>query len=854
VAPTVRLHALGAVDLRGTAGDELRSVLVQPKRLALLAYLAIATPQRLHRRDALFALFWPDVDIEQARRSLRQSLYLLRQWLGAGVVVTRGDDEIGIDPHAFWCDVRAFERALDDDRADEALTLYRGELLQGFHVTGVAPEFDHWLEDERARLRSRAVGAATALRDGAERDGNLSLAIRYARDVLRLDPASEVALRSVMLLLDRTGERAVALRTYDEFSSRIASAFDLQPSAETAALAEELRGERVRVAVDRRLSVPAVAPSSGIAAPNDEQRARPSRWRRWSMPTVAVIGLFGLGQVLYRQIVATTDASAVVPIDRQFTFKGNVGLSSISPDGRSIAYITGNAFDAPDEDTLRLFVSDVEGGRALEIAQFSAARSLHWTPDGAHLLVDGASQGTFGIYLVPRLGGPLQRQPWLPGSALSHDGTRLATWFGPNRLIIRDTPSGDTLSLQVPGGNGLARDAAWSPGGNRLAVLSFSATGNSSLWSLAPNGTDSALVVPSSEGKIESWTWSAAGDAFYYVIKDQLWRVPLTADGHPSGPPRLLLANMPVNTFRLVNDISVSSGGDRLAYTRIQGHANLWISAAAATGPEPVQLRQVTTGTELKECVVPSPDLERVAYLERNADGGKDIFVAQVSNGKTQRVTYTGTASSCPAWSPSGDSLALLTDVQTQRRITVVRTNDATASSLAQGVGQQIAWSPDGRIVYHEPGNRNFVFFDPKTGAEHGLVANDSVGFMFNPVIAPDGKRVVVRWNRAGASGFWLVSLADGSQQPLRGTSADDFAFSWTRDGRAVLVVGPDRVVRRVAVSTGKSTIAAKSPDDGCQPFERANGRGLTFICMVSEVTSDVWVVQNFDPLARARH
>jgi len=33
-----------------------------------------------------------------------------------------------------------------------ALDLYRGDLLEGFFIRG-APEFEQWLEDERARLK-----------------------------------------------------------------------------------------------------------------------------------------------------------------------------------------------------------------------------------------------------------------------------------------------------------------------------------------------------------------------------------------------------------------------------------------------------------------------------------------------------------------------------------------------------------------------------------------------------------------------------------------------------------------------------------------------------------------------------
>ena len=68
----VEFRVLGALNLLGAGGHELKSVLAQPKRVALLAYLATATPRRLHRRDSLLALFWPELDQEHARAALRQ--------------------------------------------------------------------------------------------------------------------------------------------------------------------------------------------------------------------------------------------------------------------------------------------------------------------------------------------------------------------------------------------------------------------------------------------------------------------------------------------------------------------------------------------------------------------------------------------------------------------------------------------------------------------------------------------------------------------------------------------------------------------------------------------------------------
>jgi len=132
----IRLQTLGALDLTNAEGSELRAIVAQPKRLALLTYLGVATPHGFHRRDSLLPLFWPERDTEHARASLSRAIYFLRRELGAGVVVNRGSEEIDLCRDRVWCDVAAFDDALRANKYRDALDLYRGELLPGFFVSG----------------------------------------------------------------------------------------------------------------------------------------------------------------------------------------------------------------------------------------------------------------------------------------------------------------------------------------------------------------------------------------------------------------------------------------------------------------------------------------------------------------------------------------------------------------------------------------------------------------------------------------------------------------------------------------------------------------------------------------------
>ncbi|PYP56105.1 MAG: hypothetical protein DMD40_11805, partial [Gemmatimonadetes bacterium] len=97
---------------------------------------------------------------------------MLRTALGADVVVTRGDDDIGLDSALLWTDVAAFDRAAAEQQCAAALELYRGPLLDGFFISG-AVEFERWLDDERSRRQRAVADCVRRLVEQAEADGDL---------------------------------------------------------------------------------------------------------------------------------------------------------------------------------------------------------------------------------------------------------------------------------------------------------------------------------------------------------------------------------------------------------------------------------------------------------------------------------------------------------------------------------------------------------------------------------------------------------------------------------------------------------------------------------------------------------
>jgi DNA-binding SARP family transcriptional activator len=267
----IDVRTLGATELEENLGSKARPISVQAKRLALVAYLALAGG-RYRRRDSIVALFWPDLDDEHARGALRQALSYLRRILGADVVMTRGEEEIALAPAALRCDAVLFDAAVATGRLDEAMALYRGDFLDGLFVSDASPELEQWIDEERGRLRRSAAWCCWSLASGSCDRGDRIGAATWGRRATALVPDDEGKLQWLIELFDSIGDRAGAVEAYERFARRLASEYSTEPSAETQALMNAVRSRSV--ASDLKPSIQPHRPrTSGAPRPTDEPSA-----------------------------------------------------------------------------------------------------------------------------------------------------------------------------------------------------------------------------------------------------------------------------------------------------------------------------------------------------------------------------------------------------------------------------------------------------------------------------------------------------------------------------------------------------------------------------------------------------
>ena len=235
----VRLRLFGGVELVSREHQPIGEILRQPKQLAVLVYLALSSAPGYRRRDSVVAMFWPELDTDRARAALRKTVHGLRAALGEGVIAARGDEELGLADGALWCDVTAFDAALELGQLARAMELYRGELLGAFFIHG-APDFDLWLEAEREGRAKSAATAAWVMAQRAESEDAVTSAVNWARRAAHLAPLDERLIRKTIAMLARYGDRAGALALYEGFRRKLAVDFAAEPAAETVQLAAQL--------------------------------------------------------------------------------------------------------------------------------------------------------------------------------------------------------------------------------------------------------------------------------------------------------------------------------------------------------------------------------------------------------------------------------------------------------------------------------------------------------------------------------------------------------------------------------------------------------------------------------------
>jgi LuxR family maltose regulon positive regulatory protein len=115
-----------------------------------------------------------------------------------------------------------------------ALALYGGEYL-GEYL------YEDWTREERERLATRYLEAATLYADLLIQRGQLADAVRFCEGILARDPCWEDAYRLLMRAYARQGNRRQAMTTYERCVRNLRQHLDVAPLPQTIKVYEEVK-------------------------------------------------------------------------------------------------------------------------------------------------------------------------------------------------------------------------------------------------------------------------------------------------------------------------------------------------------------------------------------------------------------------------------------------------------------------------------------------------------------------------------------------------------------------------------------------------------------------------------------
>jgi Tol biopolymer transport system component len=430
--------------------------------------------------------------------------------------------------------------------------------------------------------------------------------------------------------------------------------------------------------------------------------AKVRRYWPWSM--AATVAMAGLGVILLTPRAPTNIKPDPIPLT---ALPGSESGASVSPDGKQIAFVWGQA-DRPENGIYikaigTHVVTPIAAGRREAAYLYSPA----WSPDGrAIAFLERTSSSETWLCVIRLSGGQPQRLKQIAAApALYFGNHRHIAWTGDSRWII--------VPMSLPSQHGIYRVSAasgttvaitegksvyaptLSPNGRRLVSLRHEGLPITSeeilLHELNVDGTVASgpVVVYKGHSGSSGITWLAdskhlvlckseptllgvvahlfqfsavAGGQMKPIGGNGCMTVTMAPDGSlvygVTTTPRskMLRTNLqppePAEEFLPSSRYDAfprfSPDGKQVAfYSNRSGDTEIWVSRQDGTA-----LRQVAEGTRAYSGPAWSPNSDRVVYVPEES-----LAISDLSGGKPQKIDLAGSTAQHPVWSPDGTAI-----------------------------------------------------------------------------------------------------------------------------------------------------------------------------------------------------
>jgi eukaryotic-like serine/threonine-protein kinase len=347
----------------------------------------------------------------------------------------------------------------------------------------------------------------------------------------------------------------------------------------------------------------------------------------------------------------------------------------------------------------------------------------------------------------------------------SPDGKRIAfdaSWAGPRRIWVADERGRNPQQVTSDASEAVVHvRPRWSPDGTCLVFQNVERT------------KFDIRVVDLASKKL-TWVtndyvqdicpvWSRSGYLYFSSYRSgglNIWRVPVTAGGQPSG----LLQQLTMGAGQDVQ-AALSRDGRRVAFTILRQNADLW-------------------------------------RLPVSADTGKP-------SGAPEKVIATTREDSRGAWSADGRWIAFNSDRSGEMNIWLQSVAEGSARPLTSGPGgdYQPSFSSDGRRIAFfssRAGSVDVWLVETSGGRPRKLTRGSAINV--NPFFSPDGRRIAYMSDAGGRFEVWVMDAEGREARQLTEVGVMGHFLQWTSDGRFIVFRCPSGTPRtlRIPVSGGE--------------------------------------------------
>jgi len=217
----------------------------------IFCYIATRKNRRVPK-DVLIEAFWGDEEFEAIEKNFHPTISHIRKALNSrqalkqnfivfrdGAYQLNPEFSYKIDTADFLNHISAAEAAKKDkndsamrDHLESAYSLYRGDFMEGL--------YEDWAEEQRLYYQEQFSRVLNALAKLSVAEKRWADALKFANQILTLDPYREDLHRLVLKVLAAQGKPASVKKHYEDMARLLKDDLGIAPSAETRRVFDEL--------------------------------------------------------------------------------------------------------------------------------------------------------------------------------------------------------------------------------------------------------------------------------------------------------------------------------------------------------------------------------------------------------------------------------------------------------------------------------------------------------------------------------------------------------------------------------------------------------------------------------------